>query len=146
MPNAIALPFPERASNPAPAFTLAVAGEPTADEGIELQVGEAVRDAVVVVAQAMLSYRQTGLLDPAVKDAGGSRLGALVELQMAMTGEVDFVAMAYRAGRAQLRRYFDEELYRRCSPEQVDEAIDIFIADVLNITAKVIKFERSFDC
>jgi hypothetical protein len=83
MPNAIALPFPEPASNPAPAFTLAVAGKPTADEGIELQVGEAVRDAEVVVAQATLSYRQTGLLDPAVKDAGGSRLGALVELQMA---------------------------------------------------------------
>jgi hypothetical protein len=115
-----------------------------AQEGVETSIGQAVASAATTLSQAMMDYQQTGRLAPATKDAGGSRIAKVAELQLGHElGDRDFVDKARERGRYELRQCFTAEFYQLHTPAEVDQALSEIIDSVLEITARVVTDERA---
>ena len=77
------------------------------ERSIEI-LGEAVASAAYAIAAAVSDgCQRAGRIDPALKDAGATRLREVAELQLDyMGGDDDFTRAARLAGRRALRRVF----------------------------------------
>jgi hypothetical protein len=127
---------------PAPKSKDAAVGKPG---GIEVALGAAVADAVVVFYQAIFDQQEAGAIAPATTAAGGSRIAAIALLQLDHEGgDVDFVAQAHRAGKCELRRYFDADVFQQHGVGEVDTALDAAIDSVFEIVGKVVQTERVY--
>ena len=99
---------------------------PAASQGNE--IGEAVADATTMLCKAILGHRETGVLDPEVKDASAGRIARVAMLQLDHeSGDDDFICKARSAGSARLRQYFDDDFFWHHSPAEADTAISICI-------------------
>jgi hypothetical protein len=113
---------------------------------IETEIGAAVVDAAAVLAAGLFDYQQNGRLDSATREAAGSPLTKLAQLQLAHeSGDPDFVALAREAGRRELRRLCDVDLslFQRHGAAAVDAAVDFYIDGVLEIVGRTVRDERS---
>ena len=112
---------------------------------IETTIGAVVANAVTAFCVSMQSYQHFGHLDPELREAGGNRMAQLVEMWLAHEGsDEDFIDMAHRAGRAQLRRFLDAEYFRRYTAVHGDAALDFFLDSVFEIAHTVTRQERVF--
>ena len=118
----------------------------TADATTEVAIGAAVASAACVVAQATQDYRQWGELDPRTKVAGGERIAKVALLQLDHgLGDIAFADIAREQGKIRLRQYLAaDDFYCHHSTEQGEAALDLAIDSVLEITAKVVREERTF--
>jgi hypothetical protein len=105
------------------------------------QLGEAIADAVISLACTIEGYQRSGVLDPAAREEGGSRVAKVVMLQLDHElGDDDFANKAHYAGRqVLLRRYFTNGYDRKLA----DAAIGVHISIVLMLTGRVVKGERA---
>ena len=83
----------------ASAFAKAQADKPSAvsagSQGIETTIGEAVAAAGTTICKAILDHRQTGMLDPEIKDASAARLARVAMLALDHEpGDEDFLRTA----------------------------------------------------
>jgi hypothetical protein len=118
----------------------------SAPNSIETAIGVAVAGAAAVLAAGLFDYQQNGRLDPATREAAGSPLVRLAQLQLNYEfGDSDFVALARQAGRRELRRLCDCDisLFQRHTSAAVDAAVDFYIAGVLEIVGNAVRGERA---
>jgi hypothetical protein len=128
----------------APELPSAPAKATTPDVPIELTLGMAVADAVTALSLAMSDYQRCGMLAPTTREAGGSRIAKVAELQLGHEfGDCDFASRARAAGKATLRQYFNADFYQYTSPAAVEAELDALITEVLAIAGKVVRDERA---
>ena len=109
------------------------------EDPIETAIAEAVASGVLAIVAAVDGYLQTGALDPALKDASATWMAKLSMLQLDHTGgDEAFVCTARNAGRRALRKYFDDDFFRRHGQADTDAAIDLYINDLLGIVGNVV--------
>jgi hypothetical protein len=126
-----------------PEHSEATTGTPgTAATEIEATIGQAMAAAVTGLGFALAEYQNGGLTNK-TRTANGERVARLYELQQSTLGQIDFGLVAREQGRIALRQYLDAAgFYQRHGAEQGDAMLDMFIADVLGVVAKVTDFER----
>ena len=129
--NTATLPVPMTASVPAQ-------GKP----GTELEIGEATAAAATALCRALEQYQNGGLTHE-VRMAGGDRIGKVVMLKMAFFDEEKFDLIAHAEGKRVMRRFFDDDFYRRHGPGAGEATMDHFINEVLEVVAHVIKLEKA---
>jgi len=130
-----------------PSTPTTVSAEPPA-AGLESAIGVAVADAVLALYRAMWDFQQGDVLSPTTREAGGSRMARVATLMLDHgPGDRDFIALAHRAGRCELRRHLahlDAELFRRHESVEVDKVLDRDIDSVFEIVRLAVRDERSF--
>jgi hypothetical protein len=110
----------------------------------EIIIGAAVRECVFALYRAMADYQQDGALAPATREAGGTRMARVSTLMLDHElGDSDFIALAHRAGRRELRRYLNAELFRKHGADEVDKVLDAVIDHVFEIVSLAVRDERA---
>ena len=88
-----------------------------------------------------LNEYQNGGLRPETRRAIGERTARVAMMQLEL-GDQDFAVHA-RGARHILRQYLDADFFRRHSFEQADEAIDMFVGELLGVVDRVVEDERA---
>ena len=145
MPNngaAVALPF---ALTP-PSASVPATGKPAAaPAGAPITLGEEVSAAVASAVTGLcfaLNEYQNGGLRPETRRAIGERTARVAMMQLELGDQV--FAVHARGARHVLRRSLDADYFRRYSLEQADEAIDMFVGELLAVVGRVVEDERAF--
>ena len=109
------------------------------------EIGQATAAAAVAMAWGILSYHQAGRLDPAAKEAGGTKLARVSVLMLDHAdGDDDFTRKARAAAKPLLRAHLDAGFFQRYSPEQGDAALDFYIDSVFEVVTRTVADERAF--
>jgi len=112
------------------------------EEPIESRIGTAIASAATALCFAVLEQNGGGL-DPKTREAGGSRIAEVVQLQLGHElGDHDFTRIAYREGKARLRQYLDGNFNQQHGAPAGEEAVDAILSELLEIVARVVAFER----
>jgi hypothetical protein len=94
----------------------------------------------------MADYQQDGALSPATREAGGTRMARVSTLMLDHAlGDSDFIALAHRAGRRELRRHLDEldaGLFRKHGAAEVDKVLDAAIGHAFEVIKPAVRVER----
>ena len=111
---------------------------------LEIKIGTAVASAATALCKMLEQYSE-GRLSHEVRMAGGERIAKVVELQMMSTfDEIDFNAIAYREGKAQLRQFFDTDFYRQHGAGAGEATLNNIISEVLTVVERVVALEKAF--
>ena len=109
---------------------------------LEVSIGMAVESAVTALAQAMVDYQHCGVLLPATKEAGGSRIAKVAELWLSHEGDdLDFATKVRTAGKRALRRHLPIDFPH--SPAAIDAALEFYINELLGMVGRVVANERA---
>ena len=138
MANGALLPALPAAADPIGPSTSPHAG----DQSDRIVIGDAMADAVIALGAALIDFEAAGAMSPATKDAGGSRIARVVEMQLAASDETDFVAAARAEGRHTLLRRHGAALRQRFGAIS-ETAIDGLVDEVLVIVSRVCAHERA---
>ena len=115
-----------------------------ASHEIDVQIGEAVADGVIMLCRAIVGHQQTGALDPETKDAFAGRVAAVVMLQLDHGSDDDagFILKARQAGHTRLHRYFDG--YDIPPDVDPDTAINLCLDEMLGLVSQIVRTERVY--
>jgi hypothetical protein len=148
MSNGVAiahLPLPDPSATVPPSAPTA-APALTSDPPSEIAIGEAVASAACALSAAMIEFHESnGRVGSSTKEAGATRIAALVRLQMASFDEEGFKAAAHREGKVRLRKYLDAEpgFRRQRGANAGDATLTEIIDEVLVIVDRVVTLEKS---
>ena len=107
----------------------------------DVELGSVVANAVLGLAWAMTDYGHHGMMSPAVRETGASKLAQLAEMQLAHArGDSDFTQQARAAGMRELRRL---SAGFPLSAVNIEMGLDILISEVLTLTSRVVEDERA---
>jgi hypothetical protein len=126
------------------AVRLAPPANPSAidQEGIKVELGRLMADAVEALGAALADY-DAGGLTAANRARGGETIAALVELQLTHFGAFDFGAVALAAGRSAIFARHGVTLRQHCGAVP-ETALDGLLTHVLAVATKVCAIERVF--
>jgi hypothetical protein len=130
MPNGVAVKLPCELS-PAP-------------DPDELEIGDAVAAAAVVVGAGVAQFAMDGQLSAEAKMAGAEALTKVSMLQLAYFGD-DFAEVALREGKRALWRHhgFREHIAASLDPKTRERLFDEFLQGALEIAGKAVADERA---
>jgi hypothetical protein len=70
---------------------------------IERITGSLIASVASLIVEGLFEFRENSRMSASTRRVGGEALGALLEIQQASAGELDFVAMARESGKRALR-------------------------------------------